>query len=142
MSSPAARPEIAAAVIVQDHRVLLIRRRVAEDSLSWQFPAGKIGPGESAEDAAVRETFEETGLNVAVREVLGSRVHPVTGKVLAYFACDVTSGTARVASPREIAEVAWCGPGDLGERVPSGFAAPVTAYLGARLAAERPTETG
>jgi 8-oxo-dGTP diphosphatase len=138
----AGRPEIAAAVIVQDRHVLLVRRRVAEGSLSWQLPGGKIGPGESAEDAAVRETLEETGLSVAACEVLGARAHPVTGKVLAYVACDVVSGTARVASPREIAEVAWCGPGDLGERVPSGFAAPVTAYLGARLAAERPTETG
>jgi 8-oxo-dGTP diphosphatase len=142
MSSPAARPEIAAAVIVQDHRVLLVRRRVAEGGLSWQFPAGKIGPGESAADAAVRETLEETGLSVAARQVLGTRVHPVTGKALAYAACHVTSGTAVVASPREIAEVAWCGPGDLDERVPSGFAAPVTAYLGARLTAGRPTETG
>ena len=133
----AARSEIGAAVIVQDRRVLLVRRRVAEGCLSWQFPAGKIGPGESAEDAAVRETLEETGLTVAARQVLGSRVHPVTGKVLAYVACDVTSGTARVASPREIAEVAWCGSGDLGERVPSGFAAEVTAYLAARL-----TDTG
>jgi 8-oxo-dGTP diphosphatase len=128
-----ARPEIAAAVIVQDRRVLLVRRRVAEGSLSWQFPAGKVGPGESAEGTAVRETLEETGLNVAACEVLGARVHPATGKVLAYVACDVVAGTACVASAREIAEVAWCGPGDLGERVPSGFAPEVTAYLGARL---------
>jgi 8-oxo-dGTP diphosphatase len=129
----AGRPEIAAAVIVQDRHVLLVRRRVAEGSLSWQFPAGKIGPGESAEDTAVRETLEEVGLIVAAHEVLGTRVHPVTGKVLAYVACHVTSGTARVASSREIAEVAWCGPGDLDECVPSGFAPEVAAYLAARL---------
>ena len=129
----AASPEIAAAVIVHDGRVLLVRRRVAEGSLSWQFPAGKIGPAESAEDAAVRETLEETGLTVVAREVLSTRVHPVTGKVLAYVACDVTSGTARVASPREIAEVAWCAPGALDERVPSGFAPEVTDYLAAQL---------
>jgi 8-oxo-dGTP diphosphatase len=137
ISNVAASPEIAAAVIVHDGRVLLVRRRVAEGSLSWQFPAGKIGPGESAEDAAVRETLEETGLSVTAREVLGSRVHPVTGKLLAYVACDPVGGTARVASRREIAEVAWCGRGDLGERVPTGFAAEVTAYLATRL-----TDTG
>jgi 8-oxo-dGTP diphosphatase len=125
--------EIAAAVIVHEGRVLLVRRRVAEGSLSWQFPAGKIGPGESAEDAAVRETLEEVGLIVAAHEVLGTRVHPVTGRGLVYVACDLVSGTARVASPREIAEVAWCGPGDLDECVPCGFAPEVAAYLAARL---------
>jgi 8-oxo-dGTP diphosphatase len=85
------------------------------------------------EDAAVREALEETGLSVAAREVLGTRLHPVTGKVPVYVTCDVTSGTARVVSPREIADVAWCGPCDLHERVPSGFAPEVAAYLAARL---------
>jgi 8-oxo-dGTP pyrophosphatase MutT (NUDIX family) len=51
---------IAAAVIVVDGR--LFRRAVAEGALVWQFPAGKVEPGESAEDAAVREAGEETGL--------------------------------------------------------------------------------
>jgi 8-oxo-dGTP diphosphatase len=54
-----AKPSIAAAVIVKDGRVLLVRRRFAEGSLSWQPPAAKIKPGERAPDAAVRETLEE-----------------------------------------------------------------------------------
>jgi hypothetical protein len=53
---------IAAAVIVRDGRVLLVRRRVAEGSLSWQFPAGKIEPGETAQEAAVREAREEAAV--------------------------------------------------------------------------------
>jgi 8-oxo-dGTP diphosphatase len=48
-------PLIAAAVIVRDGRVLLVRRRVAESTLSWQLPAGKVEPGEAAQEAAVRE---------------------------------------------------------------------------------------
>ena len=42
MSDPA---PIAAAVIVDDGRVLMVRRRVAEGDLSWQFPAGQVEPG-------------------------------------------------------------------------------------------------
>ncbi|MFF2146190.1 NUDIX hydrolase [Kitasatospora sp. NPDC058190] len=55
-------PGIAVAIVVQDGRVLMVRRRVAEGQLSWKFPAGEIEPGESPEAAAVRETAEETGL--------------------------------------------------------------------------------
>lgn len=40
-----------------------------------QFPAGEIEPGEESEDAAVRETQEETGLTVAAVRLLGERVH-------------------------------------------------------------------
>jgi 8-oxo-dGTP diphosphatase len=43
------RPGIAAAIVVWNGRVLLVRRRVREGELSWQFPAGEIEPGESAE---------------------------------------------------------------------------------------------
>lgn len=55
---------VAAAVVVHEGRVLLVRRRVAEGQLSWQFPAGKVERGETGEAAAVRETKEETGLHV------------------------------------------------------------------------------
>ncbi|MGW5234000.1 NUDIX hydrolase [Streptomyces nodosus] len=59
------RPGIAAAIVVHEGRVLMVRRRVSEGQLSWQFPAGEVEPGEAREDAAVRETQEETGLTVA-----------------------------------------------------------------------------
>jgi 8-oxo-dGTP diphosphatase len=65
---------VAAAVIVDDGRVLLVRRRVEEGRLSWQFPAGKVEPGESGAEAAVRETLEEAGLAVRVVGRLGERV--------------------------------------------------------------------
>jgi 8-oxo-dGTP diphosphatase len=128
-------PAIAAAVIVRDGRVLLVRRRVAEGSLSWQFPAGKIKPGETAQEAAVREAREEAGVMSAARQVLGERVHPMTGRRVVYVACDLISGTARVADEDEIAEVAWCGIGDLRSYVPSGIFGPAQEYLDAALRA-------
>lgn len=102
-------PAIAAAVIVRDGSVLLVRRRVAEGGLSWQFPAGKVEPGESAREAAVREAREEAGAMSANGQVLGDRMHPVTRRRVIYVACDLISGTARVVDEDEIAEVAWCG---------------------------------
>jgi 8-oxo-dGTP diphosphatase len=48
----------------------------------------------------------------AASHVLGDRVHPVTGRRVIYVACDLISGTPRVADEDEIAEVAWC---DIGQ---------------------------
>lgn len=45
----ARQPGVAAAVIVHEGRVLMVRRRVSEGSLSWQFPARKVEPGETRE---------------------------------------------------------------------------------------------
>jgi 8-oxo-dGTP diphosphatase len=127
------RPPIAAAVIVDDGRVLLVRRRVKEGALSWQFPAGEVEPGESNENAAARETLEETDLTVRPAKFLGERVHPNTGRTMVYVACDFVSGTARVADEDELAEVAWCDRATLTDHVPYPFYGPVQDYLDAAL---------
>lgn len=127
------RPDVAAAVIVHEGRVLMVRRRVSEGSLCWQFPAGKVEPGETREDAAVRETREETGLAVTVVKRLGERVHPETGGPMSYIACEVLGGTAHVAAPDELADLAWVTHGELPRYVPHGVFGTVQAYLDAVL---------
>ena len=128
------RPSIAAAIVVNKGRVLMVRRRVSEGQLSWQFPAGKVEPGETREDAAVRETQEETGLTVAAGKLLGERVHPKTGRLMSYTACDVLGGTAHVADTEELAELAWVAHGEIPQYVPYGLFEPVQEYLDAALA--------
>lgn len=126
---PRAYGAVAAAVVIREGRLLLIRRRVAEGALSWQLPAGKVEPGESPEAAAVRETREETGLEVSAVRLLGARVHPRTGRHIAYVACGVVSGEAFAAASVEVAEVVWCSGSEVRERVPEGLYAPVEAYV-------------
>jgi 8-oxo-dGTP diphosphatase len=135
VSEPASddRALIAAAVIVQNGRVLLIRRRVEERRLSWQFPAGKVEPGESVDLAAVRETLEEAGLAVRAISNLGERVHPDTGRTMLYIACEVVNGATSVADEDEVAEVAWCDSTALSALVPQPLHGPVRAYLDANL---------
>lgn len=127
------RLAIAAAVIVQDSRLLLIQRRVSEGSLSWQLPAGAVEPGETFAEAAVRETAEEAGLVVAAVTTLGERVHPETGRLIGYVACRVQEGTAHVADTDEVQDIAWAAPAELSSYVPRGFAPVVQDYLAAVL---------
>lgn len=127
------RPAVAAAVIVQDGRVLLIRRAAPEGALLWQLPAGQVEPGESAEEAAVRETREEVGLKVAAVRALGERVHPESGRRMIYVLCDVIDGTAHAAAREEVAEVEWCGRATAADHVPYPFFEPVQELLDATL---------
>ena len=128
------RPGIAAAIVTDGSRVLMVRRRVKEGELSWQFPAGEIEEGETPEAAAVRETEEETGLVVASRRMLGERVHPKTGRRMSYAACDVVSGVARVVDTEELDSLAWVAHADIQKHVPYGLFEPVQEYLDSVLA--------
>jgi mutator protein MutT len=127
------RAPIAAAIVVNDGQILMVRRRVKEGELSWQFPAGEVEPGESPDDAAVRETSEETGLTVRATSQLGSRVHPNTGRTMMYVACTVVDGTAHVADEEELAEVAWCDRATLAAYVPYPLYGPVQEHLDTNL---------
>ncbi|WP_242643925.1 NUDIX hydrolase [Streptomyces sp. NBC_01176] len=124
-----AQRAVAAAIVVQDWHVLLVRRRIAEGALSWQFPAGKIEPDETSEEAAVRETREETGLLVAPISVLRQRIHPMTGQEIHYIACRPMGGEAFVASVEELAELAWVRHGEIPQYVPYGLFGPVQQHL-------------
>jgi 8-oxo-dGTP diphosphatase len=139
LSLPAVRPTVAAAVTLRGRQVLLIRRRVPEGSLSWQFPAGVIEPGETAGDAAVRETLEEAGVLTAAILPLGEPVHPGTRQPMVYVAYRYLYGTAYKAAPAEVAEIAWAGIPDLGRYIPlGGIFGPARAYL---LACPSPGQT-
>src|SRR6202521_4064122 len=59
------------AVIVQDQRVLLIRRGQAPLLGEWSLPGGVLECGETLREAVVREAREETGLVVETDEMLG-----------------------------------------------------------------------
>ena len=61
-------PSVAAVVTDGEGRILLQEKSSGE---SWSLPAGAIEPGESSEEAIVREVREETGLNVSVEKIPG-----------------------------------------------------------------------
>lgn len=92
-----------AAIFDDDRRVLLLKR--ADDG-KWGFPAGGVEPNESAAEAAVRETREETGIETRVAETVGvyheepgqSSPHSV---VMIYYLCERTGGAIRPSHEAE-----------------------------------------
>ena len=65
-------PKLAAVTLVAfDGKLALVRRGVEPHLGRWSFPSGYVDRGERVEDAAVRETLEETGLHVRLNGLVG-----------------------------------------------------------------------
>ena len=98
------------AVIVQDNRVLLIRRGHQPMKGHWTLPGGVLEVGESLAEGVVREVREETGLDVEVQKLveLLDRIHREDGRVrfhyvIADYLCRVTGGDLQAASDADAA---------------------------------------
>ena len=74
---------VAAGVICNaDNNVLLTTRKVADGSVLWEFPGGKIEPGESAAIAAARELREELNLKIYPADTMYITVYKYPDKVV------------------------------------------------------------
>ena len=71
------RIDAAGGVVERDGRVLLVHRPRYDD---WTFPKGKLDPGESFEDAALREVEEETGVRCTLGRELPATRYEVNGR--------------------------------------------------------------
>lgn len=125
-------PTVALAVVTSQHGVLLARRR--DRTPPWTFPGGAVEPGETPEQAAVRETLEETGLIAVARSILGKRDHPRTGRRIVYIAAEPVESTAvGVADPTSLDQVRWVRAVEVERLLPDLFP-PVVEYLNSTLA--------
>ncbi len=120
-NAPAANsvvPSVTAVVTDEAGRILMVHKT---DNDLWALPGGGMDLGESIADAAVRETKEETGIDIEVTGLVGVYTNP--RHVLAYddgevrqqfslcFTTRMLGGTLRTSS--ETKEVQFVAPGDL-----------------------------
>jgi mutator protein MutT len=117
-SSPAReRKLVVAALIANDRGEVLITQRRADQPLPlfWEFPGGKVEPGEAPDAAVRREIAEELGVDVAVGRIWDVMFHayPDYDVVMLVYRCGIVGGSA--PRPVEVADLAWVAPGRLAE---------------------------
>jgi 8-oxo-dGTP diphosphatase len=82
--------KVTAAILENDGQIIIAQRK-SSDHLSgkWEFPGGKIEPGETPEECLARELKEEFDIDVTIGEPLGSNIHHydhISIKLMAYRA--------------------------------------------------------
>ena len=105
--------KVAAGVIRKGQRLLLTKRRPDSHLPNlWEFPGGKVRPGESLKHALRRELREELGIEVDVGNEIQTVTHryPERSVELHFFDCVIRSGEPQAI---EVAEFCWVNSSDL-----------------------------
>jgi 8-oxo-dGTP diphosphatase len=100
----------AGGVVMRDGRVVVVHRPKYDD---WSLPKGKLEPGESWEEAALREVEEETGLRVTLGDELAS-THYTTGgrpKTVRWWCMSVVDDDGHEPD-HEVDQLRWVTPGE------------------------------
>lgn len=98
---------VACAIIERNGLVLAAQRSGTMSlPLKWEFPGGKLQPGETPEQCLHRELREELGIQVCIETPLPTRSHryPVFTVTLYPFVCTMVAGDLEL---REHAAIAW-----------------------------------
>ena len=130
------RPYLAvSAAIIRDGHVLVARRAKGASTGLFTLPGGVVEPGETLEEAIVREVAEETGITIEPVALAGERefiTRDETGRVARHFvilcfACRWISGEG-VPLLEELSELRWLRPAELvGLKTTEGLAGIIAA---------------
>lgn len=106
---------VAAAILVERGRVLLTqRKRGTHLEGAWEFPGGKVEPGEDPKDALARELREEIGVDVAVGDIVEVTFHryPQKAVLLLFYSAARLPGSPEPQAI-DVADVRWAAANEL-----------------------------
>ena len=112
---------VSAGVLVERGRVLLSQRKVGSHLAgAWEFPGGKVEPGEDPRAALARELKEEVGIDASVGDILEATFHvyragdagAAKAVLLLFYRVTLAEGSAE-PSAIDVAAVSWGGLDDL-----------------------------
>ena len=109
--------DVVAAILHRDGAYFATQRGYGEFEGMWEFPGGKIEPGESLEVALKREIQEELGVDIAIENLLCTTEYdyPSFHLTMHCYLCSIASGeielrehkSARWLRPEELGSVEW-----------------------------------
>jgi 8-oxo-dGTP diphosphatase len=86
-------PKVAAATVtLVDNRIVLVKRSIPPGYGKWVIPGGFVDRGETLEEAAIRETLEETNLRVRINALLNVYSYPGSTVVVVAYQAEAVSG--------------------------------------------------
>jgi 8-oxo-dGTP diphosphatase len=108
MTSPALRTiRVVAAVLERDGRYLITQRRAAAVlPMMWEFPGGKVEPGETDQQALKRELEHRLGVDIDVGKLISFVSHPYEHYVVDLFLYECTLLTEAL-EPRAVNAFKW-----------------------------------
>ena len=85
---------VVAAIIIHENKIFATQRGYGEFKDGWEFPGGKIEPGETPQEALVREIKEELGIEIEVKDFLETVEYDYPDFHLSMdcFFCSIRSG--------------------------------------------------
>ncbi len=85
---------VVAAIIIHENKIFATQRGYGEFKDGWEFPGGKIEPGETPHEALVREIKEELGIEIEVKDFLETVEYdyPKFHLSMDCFFCTIRSG--------------------------------------------------
>ena len=105
-------PKLAAgAIVVKECLIALIKRSISPAFGKWTFPGGYVDRGAPVDRAAVRETWEETGLRIRLEGLHGVFSYSEVTVVLIVYTATVTGGI--LAAGDECDQAVWTKPADI-----------------------------
>jgi 8-oxo-dGTP diphosphatase len=104
---------IVGAAIISEGRVLACERALPPEMAGkWEFPGGKVDPGETEEEALVRECQEELGVDIAVGARVGDDISMLAGTAILRVYVATLRGGAQ-PTPLEHSDLRWLAVSEL-----------------------------
>lgn len=95
--------KVGATLIKKDEKILIAQRLKGKYEDMWEFPGGKVEPGETEEQAIEREIMEEFNIEVRAKGFIKSSIYETPSKIidLRLYGCDYISGKIEISEHKQ-----------------------------------------